>query len=184
MSAQALSIDSLQYLDDIIITHEHEDHCDIGTIKSLVRKFPNVRITSTPDVVAKLKEQGITAGSQESEGIRFFDAPHEDVKPLHPLPQEIGVHYLDILSDPGDSHSFTETKEVLALPITAPWGTTIRALNLALQLQPKHVLPIHDWHWHEDARRSTYERFERILGEQGITFHKLETGKPITIETG
>jgi L-ascorbate metabolism protein UlaG (beta-lactamase superfamily) len=184
MSAQALRIDSLQRLDDIIITHEHGDHCDIETIKTLVHKFPDVRITSTPDVVAKLKERGIAAGSEASKGIQFFDSPHENVQPMSNSPQQVGVHYLDLLSDPGDSHSFTETKQILALPVTAPWGTSVRAINLALRLKPKHVLPIHDWHWSDEARKQSYDRFEHILGPQGITFHKLETGKPITIETG
>ena len=108
----------------------------------------------------------------------FFDSPHESVEPLFRSPEQIGIHYLDKLSDPGDSHSFKETKAILALPVTAPWGSTIKALNLALELKPKHVLPIHDWHWRDEAREQTYDRFERILGEQGITFHKLQTGQP------
>ncbi len=70
---------------------------------------------------------------------------------------------------------------MLALPLTAPWGSANRAINLALELKPQHVLPIHDWHWNDQARASTYDLFERILGEQGITFHKLETGQPVEL---
>jgi L-ascorbate metabolism protein UlaG (beta-lactamase superfamily) len=180
MSAPNIDIDSLDRLDDIFITHIHGDHMDIPFIKKLVAKFPEVRITSTEEVVKQLADEGIKASSTPPEGVSFFDSPHESVKPLFDPPQEIGIHYLDVLSHPGDS--FSETKEILALPVSAPWGSTIKALNLALELKPKHVLPIHDWHWRDEAREQTYGMFERILGEQGITFHKLQTGQPVEID--
>jgi hypothetical protein len=120
--------------------------------------------------------------SQESDGIKFFESPHESVEPMFPRPEEIGVHYLDLLSDPGDSHSFRETKQILALPVTAPWGATTKAVNLALELKPKYVLPIHDWHYRDEARTSTYDRLETVFAEHDITFCKLETGTPVVIE--
>jgi L-ascorbate metabolism protein UlaG (beta-lactamase superfamily) len=182
MSASSLNVDKIVLLDDIFITHIHSDHFDIEIIKMLVSKFPGVRITSTPEVVDLLKESNITASDKAPFGVTFFDSPHESVKPLFPQSQEIGIHYLDLLSHPGDSHSFHETKAILALPITGPWGSTIRALNIALELKPKHVLPIHDWHWRDEARNQTYNRFEKQLGDHGITFHKLQTGEPISVD--
>lgn len=182
MSREALDVSALKRLDDIFITHIHGDHCDAELIKSLVAKFPEVRITTTAETVAHLAEEGITASTDAPEGVTFFESPHESVKPLFPQPEERGIHYLDMLSDPGDSHSFTETKAVLALPVTAPWGATIRAINLALELKPRYVLPIHDWHWNDAAREQTYDKFEEVLGEQGITFFKLQTGQPVDIE--
>lgn len=182
MSEEALNVESLVYLDDIIITHQHGDHMSIPLIKLLVGKFPDVRITAPQDVVELLGAEGIHASSESSAGIHFFDAPHEDVEPLFPVPQEIGVHYLDMLSDPGDSHSFREAKAILALPVQAPWGSTLNAVRLALELKPQHILPIHDWHWSDAARTGMYNRLEKVFAEQGITFHKLETGKPIVID--
>jgi L-ascorbate metabolism protein UlaG (beta-lactamase superfamily) len=185
MSAQALKGHAFEYLDDIIITHAHGDHLDVDTIKWLVEKFPDVRITAPTEVVEQLKDQSITATDQASEGIVFFDSPHEVIRPVFDAdpPQEIGVHYLDLLSDPGDSHSFTETKKILALPVQAPWGSEVAAIKLGLELKPQHILPIHDWHWNDDARKAEYDRMEKTFAGQGITFHKLETGVPIVIET-
>jgi L-ascorbate metabolism protein UlaG (beta-lactamase superfamily) len=182
MSADSLNIDKLSRLDDIFITHVHADHVDTDLVRKLVNKFPDIRITSTSEVVDKLKALNIAAHDQAPKGVSFFDSPHESVKPLFPQPQELGIHYLNTLSHPGDSHSFHETKAILALPITAPWGSTIRALNIALELKPEHILPIHDWHWRDEAREQTYDMFERLLSEQGITFHKLQTGQPVTID--
>lgn len=181
MSQQALDIDALEFLDDIIITHEHGDHLHIPIIVELVQKFPDVRITTTASVVTLLAAEGITATSKPSEGIVFFDAPHEDVEPVFPSPEEIGVHYLDKLTHQGDSHTFSETKSVLALPITGPWGSTIKAVNLALQLRPKFIVPIHDWHWRAEARTQFYDSFEILFNKQGITFLKMETGVPVIV---
>ncbi len=182
MSEQALDVDSLEYLDDIIITHQHPDHLSLPLIQKLISKFPAASITAPADAVAILKEQAITASSEPSDGIVFFDAPHEKTYPMFPSPDEIGVHYLDTLSDPGDSHTFSETKAILALPVQAPWGSTVNAVNLALKLKPKYVVPIHDWHWSDAARTSMYDRLEEIFKEQGITFLKMETGVPVVLE--
>ncbi|HWB39018.1 MAG TPA: MBL fold metallo-hydrolase [Candidatus Saccharimonadales bacterium] len=182
MSKDAFNFDILNRLDDIFITHMHGDHMDPEFISQLIAKFPTVTITAPQDAVEELARQGIKASTSLPAGVALFDSPHESVQPMFPAPQEYGYHFLDVLSDPGDSHSFTETKSILALPVQAPWGSSVRAMNLALELQPKHVLPIHDWHWRDEARAQMYSRFEEVLGEKGITFHKLETGQPVEID--
>jgi L-ascorbate metabolism protein UlaG (beta-lactamase superfamily) len=182
MSEPFVNVDSLEFLDDIIVTHSHGDHFHLPLIKKLIEKFPEVRITAPQEVVDALQQQGIKASAEPSEGIVFFDSPHESVAPLFPLPQEIGVHYLDRLSHPGDSHSFHETKEVLALPMTAPWGSLVEAVNLALELKPTYIVPIHDWHWKPEAKESTYGSVEKLLKDKGITFLNLKNGEPVVIK--
>ncbi|HSH18468.1 MAG TPA: MBL fold metallo-hydrolase [Candidatus Saccharimonadales bacterium] len=182
MSEPFVDIDSLMYLDDIIITHSHGDHMAPALVKKLLGKFPDVRITGSSEVVAALKQDDILATSEEFEGVAFFDSPHEEVSPMFPQPEQIGVHYLDKLSHPGDSHSFTQTKAILALPVTAPWGSTVKAVRLAIDLKPQHIIPIHDWHWKDEARRQMYDGLEQVFAKNGITFHKLENGKPVVID--
>lgn len=182
MSEPYVDVDSLEFLDDIFITHAHGDHCHLPLIKRLVEKFPDVRITGPREVVNKLKQEGIQATSEETEGVVFFDSKHEKVLPLFQPPEEIGIHYLGMLSHPGDSHSFIETKAILALPVTAPWGSMVRAVNLALDISPQYVLPIHDWHWRDEARVQAYELMEDILADKGIKFLKLKNGVPVVID--
>lgn len=177
-------VDALEYLDDIVITHNHSDHYSVNNIKALVEKFPHVRITATPEIVDDLAAHDIQASSEAPEGVEFFDSPHEQIRPFFPNdpPQEIGVHYLGKLTHPGDSHSFSETKDILALPVQAPWGSANAAVTLGLQLKPKYVLPIHDWHWNDAARQNSYENMEKAFQQAGITFVSLKHGEPVVLD--
>lgn len=177
-----VDVDSLQYLDDIVITHQHGDHMDMELLKKLVAKFPEVRVLGPSDVVGQLKAEGLKATTEPPEGMVLFDSPHESVAPLWPQPDEIGVHYLDKLSHPGDSHSFNETKAVLALPVTAPWGSNIAAIKLGLKLKPKYIIPIHDWHWRDEAREDSYNRMEAVFAKEGITFIKAVSGEHFVLD--
>ncbi len=174
-------IDKLQRLDDIIITHEHPDHMFIPFIKALVHKFPDVVITTTPSAADLLTADGITAGATSTDAVQLFGAHHESMVPLGQPPANTGVHYLQQISHPGDSHHFTETMEVLALPITAPWGTLARAAELGAELRPQTIIPIHDWHLNDQARAGFYDRLEVYFQEHGIRFVKPVNGQPFEV---
>lgn len=180
-SSGMVNIDSLVYLDDIIITHEHADHMDMDTIKALAEKFPDVRITVPAGAAAQLKERGLKV-SENTDGLVRFEAPHERVEPMFQTPDNIGVHYLGMLTDPGDSLHFAETKPILALPITAPWGATVDAVNLALELKPRYVIPVHDWHWRDEAREQMYDGIQKVFAESGIEFIKPKDGESFNIK--
>ena len=183
-SVDALSVDLLDQLDDIFITHEHGDHFSVELIKRLVEEFPKVRITAPESVVAQLEQAGISASTQPPEGVTLFSSPHEKIRPYFEAdpPEEYGYHYLNALSDPGDSHSFTETMAILALPVTGPWGSVVNATELALKLKPKHVIPVHDWHWNDIAREGMYDSLETSLGADDIKFYRMKTGEPVIID--
>jgi L-ascorbate metabolism protein UlaG (beta-lactamase superfamily) len=181
-SEEFVDVDALKWLDDIIITHSHNDHFSATLVQKLAAKFPEVRITAPPDVVQQLEAMNIKASSEPSNGIVLFEAPHAAGEPLFAAPEQRAVHYLDMLTHPGDSHTFSETKPVLALPMQAPWGSTLDAINLAIKLKPRYILPIHDWHWSDAARAQMYQKFERILSSQGINFISLENSSPVVLD--
>jgi L-ascorbate metabolism protein UlaG (beta-lactamase superfamily) len=167
-------------LDTIIITHEHFDHCHMPLLEEMVKQFPQVEIITNPAVAAQLRATGFSQAQTEgAEEVEVFEANHEPLEPLGKAPANIGVHYGGRLTHPGDSHSFAESKEILALPVTAPWGSMIRAAGLALELRPKYIVPIHDWHWNTTARQQAYDRLESFFAEHDITFLKVVDGQPI-----
>ncbi len=181
-SEEYVDIESLLYLDDIIITHEHADHLSVPLVQKLLDKFPEVRITAPPAVVRLLKAQSIFSTSEPYEGIEHFESPHEDGGLLFNTPEQRGVHYLRMLTHPGDGHSFKETCSILAMPVTAPLGSVVSALELTVQLQPRYVIPIHDWHWSNEARTQMYQRLNQIFSDKGIQFIDAQNGEPFVIK--
>jgi len=173
-----VSVEKLDQLDEIYITHDHADHCDVQLIVELRSKFPDAQIITTSEVAAELTKHGVPATDMPSGSSRFFASVHEVIEPFGGKPpRQIGVHYLEAYTHPGDSLSFGESCAVLALPVTGPWGTTRDALALAIRLKPRYVLPIHDWFWHDEARAWAYGRLKEVLAEQGIEFLSLLPGE-------
>jgi hypothetical protein len=182
MSESVLDVGKLEQVDDIFITHDHHDHFSLKLVSAIHSKFPNVRITSTESVIKQLAEEHINASQNAPLEVTFFNSPHEGNLPFLKPPEQIGIHFLGQFSDPGDSLSFNETKPILALPITAPWGSTLAAVNLALQLKPKFIAPVHDWLWRDEVRKGMYGRLGQLFKDYGITFLKLETSMPMELE--
>src|SRR5262249_27888894 len=153
---KAFDITLLKKLDYILITHEHFDHMQIPAIREMVKKFPKVQIMSNESVKKILEKEGISVSTATTDTITFESVPHEKIVGVE-APENIQFDIFNKLSDPGDSHSFTKTCEVLALPVQAPWGSYTRAIEKVLELKPKVVIPIHDYHWKDEFRMQMYK---------------------------
>lgn len=170
-------------LDYIVITHEHGDHYSLPFLKDLVKKYPHTQIITNSDLAEKLKKDGLKneIGVGSEEGATVFESAHEPLPLDLPVPANIGVHIEDLLTHPGDALHFSHTRRVLALPMTAPWGSLKQSLERVVELKPRIVLPIHDWHWHKDARNEQYAMAAKLLLPHGIKFIALENAIPIEI---
>lgn len=165
-----IDIDHLLALDYLLVTHLHPDHMDAELIKRLCEKFPELKITAPEDAVSALTSAGINASSNAPEGIELFESPHETIRPFYEdePPMEFGYNLQNKFAHPGDSHSFSASVPVVALPVQAPWGSILRATELAISLKPKYIIPIHDWHWSEPAR-------QQLLGQLVLVLQKNDT---------
>jgi L-ascorbate metabolism protein UlaG (beta-lactamase superfamily) len=182
LEEDALPVEDLESLDVVLITHEHEDHMSIPLLKRIMGHFPKVKIVTSGTVADLLAKEGIPATIQKPEFIETQESLHERVLAL--APHNTLFHVFNEVTHPGDSLQFTESKEILALPIQAPWGSMVAALEKAVSLNPKPklVIPIHDWHWREEARHRAYETAANYLREHGIReFRGLEPGESIDI---
>lgn len=175
-----LNISRLEKLDFVLITHEHQDHLDITLIQELVRKFPETRLISNSSVTVLLEKEGLVVSPGGNDFIVMEDVPHEKLLG-RAAPQNTLFHLFGKLTHPGDSLQFTSTAEILALPIQAPWGSMVQAVERAAELKPKIVIPIHDWHWSEKARERLYGMAADYLRGKGIDFKGLETGVPVDL---
>jgi len=173
----------LRGLDCIVITHGHPDHYSPEFLAAICAKFPHAMIITNNDLASTIKKQKlpnkISTGSHP--GLQVFPVAHEPLPLKQPLPDHIGVHIEDYLTCPGDALKLKASREVLALPITAPWGSVKLALDAAVKLKPKKVIPVHDWHWHQQARDAMYAMSKELLASKNIEFIAIQNADPVEI---
>lgn len=179
-SADVLDVEKLPKLNYLLITHTHHDHCYLPFIKQVLAKNPDVTIITTSEVVEQLAKENITATNTGDGYITVEPVPHEKVWAAIQA-QNIMVTVGGRLAHPGDSHTFSTNAEILALPVAAPWGSTTKAVEIAEQLHPKVIIPIHDFMLKDDNRQGIYGWIKAYLSPKGIDFRAVETGSPIEV---
>ena len=172
----ALDVDKLNQLDAIGITHDHFDHIDVSLLKKILAKFPNTPIFTNETVKNRLSQEGIVAQTSGNDYITMEAVPHEAIWMGGPT-QNTMITLFGRFATVGDSHSFTHSPEILALPIQAPWGSTNRAVEKALETKPRIIIPIHDFHWKDEVRIGMYDRLEEFFKQHGIRFLKPTNGQ-------
>jgi L-ascorbate metabolism protein UlaG (beta-lactamase superfamily) len=177
--ARILDISSLNKLDFLLITHEHADHFSLPFVKEITATFPDVQIITTASIVTELKREEITATSAGTSEIGIEPVTHEEIY-LWPAPENVRFTIFNKLSHPGDSFHFTSTTDILAMPMTAPWGSMVQAIKKVIELKPKMVIPIHDWHWKDEALEGFYPHIANLFKHHDIEFKLAKTG--VTIE--
>jgi len=177
---KALDLEKIEKLDYLLATHEHSDHLYLPFVKEIVAKFPQIKIITNASLVELLKKEGIESSSSGDEIVKLESVPHEKLWDTEP-PENVMVTVFGKLASPGDSHHFETNAEVLALPLVAPWGSTTEAVNLALKLHPKVIIPIHDWLYKDSIRKNMYQRLKEFFQTKGIDFKAMETGEIVEV---
>ncbi len=149
---ERFDLSMVEGVDRLLITHEHADHVSAELVKGVLERSNDATVETTSSLVAILADEGIEAVTG---GTQQFVAPHERI-PSGPGPQNTGFHVGGVLSHPGDSHSFVESMPILAMPFIAPWGSLTAATDRVRLVQPRYVIPIHDWFLSEPGRGVMY----------------------------
>lgn len=181
--ADRVLIDAVQHVDRIIYTHEHADHFDIDILKSLIAKFPDAHVICNAEIQKLIETTRLQVIVRpESQCAVKFTSPHEQLPvPGAVAPAENGYHFKELFTHPGDSQSFTETKKVLAMPFIGPWGKTGDSIAKVLELKPEYVLPIHDWHYTQEAKQWLQGLLEAVFVDTEIKLLPNENGKAIEV---
>lgn len=179
--SKAFDVQSLSSLDAIAITHEHMDHVYMPFLQEVLAKFPNTPIYTNSSVKKLLEKENIQNITTEgNDFISFQQVPHEKIWFGNPV-ENVMITLFKKFATVGDSHTFTESPDILALPVTAPWGSTTAAVEVALKVKPKVIIPIHDFMWKDDVRMGMYQRLKEFFGQHGIDFKAVETGDVIEV---
>ena len=140
-------------IDLIIITHEHEDHIHIESLKKIIENNPNAKIITNKGVGKLLDEANIkyeildNKKSVDFLGIEIeaYNCKHEEIYQDFGQVENTGFFIGKRLFYPGDSFYNPEKKvEILALPVAGPWTNVKNAVNYALEIKPKICFPVHD----------------------------------------
>jgi L-ascorbate metabolism protein UlaG (beta-lactamase superfamily) len=149
----------------------------------LSKRFPWATIITNSKLADKINElklpNPVHAGSDDN--LKVFEAPHEPLPLDLPDVMNVGLHVAGKLTHTGDSYQLEHTRDILALPVTAPFANFKEALDTIVRLKPKKVLPLHDWEWHKAARESRYHWAKALLQKHGIEFVELENGEPAEV---
>lgn len=177
---KAIDLSKISKIDYLLITHSHQDHMSTPLIKEITTRFPQMQIISNDNVRDLLKSEGLTISTTETKQIKMVEANHGPLFDQTP-PVNIKFDIYNKLTHPGDSLVFKDTREILALPIQAPWGSTVWAIDTAMKFRPKTIIPIHDFQWKDDFRKIMYHRLKEFFSKFSIAFMPLESGQTIEI---
>jgi L-ascorbate metabolism protein UlaG (beta-lactamase superfamily) len=171
-------------IDLLIITHEHQDHLHIDSVKEIIKNNPTIAIITNTAVGTLLTEAGIPFTKVEegesydldSVHISGFGNVHAEIYGDVGRVQNTG-YMINELCYPGDSFSYPDAHiDILALPVAGPWLKMKEVIEYAKNIHPRICFPVHDAAIKEFAA-STWRFPESLLKEDGIIFRKLEIGK-------
>ena len=140
-------------LDAIVITHEHQDHYHIESIKVLLKTNPNVQIFTNSAVGKLLSAEGITSTlvgdgqSADIKGIKIegFGREHAVIYGDMSRVENTGYMIADKFYFPGDNfHAPGRAVDVLALPVAGPWMKMSEAIDFAKAINARTAFGVHD----------------------------------------
>ncbi|MES2930680.1 MAG: MBL fold metallo-hydrolase [Patescibacteria group bacterium] len=172
-------------IDLIVITHEHQDHLHVDSLKEIVQNNPDVVIVSNSGVGKILDENGIRyqkledGNSGDFAGV-YLEAhgdTHIEIYEEIGQVQNTGYFIGKDLFYPGDAFTNPGKKvDILALPVAGPWTNIKMPIMYALEIKPRLCFPVHDGML--DPNFGTAHRIpSMVLSEHNIEFKSLESNK-------
>jgi len=166
-----------QKVDVVLITHEHQDHFHVDSLKEIQATNPAVRIITNQTVGKLLTEAAIEheilghGQTLEVNGVSFegHGEHHAIIYENYGQVENTGFMVGGKFFFPGDSfYNPNKHVEVLALPIAGPWMRIADAIDYAKAINPKKCFPVHDGMM--SIRAFIYFAVNNFLQPAGIEF--------------
>ena len=178
--------DTVGNIDLILITHEHQDHIHIDSLKKILSNNPQVTIITNTAVGKLLEKENIAyviledgqKYDYEALSIQGVGKDHAFMFQGIPIVQNTGFLIGDALFYPGDAFPKISQKfSVLALPVSGPWMKLSEAIEYAEMLKPKVCFPVHDALLSQVGMSVTCRISKMVLEKAGIEFREMKIGE-------
>lgn len=166
---------NLENIDCILYTHDHQDHFHLESLKAIIHKNPQIIIYANDSVSGLLEKENIrhiklVHNDNVSLGtilIVGLGEKHAEMHSSIPQISNLGFFIDSKLWYPGDAFTNPERSvEILTLPVSGPWMKIGEAVDYALSIKPKVVIPVHDG----TRFGSSHLIPAKVLSENGIEF--------------
>lgn len=181
LKARLETLDELHYIG---ITHDHPDHFVADNVQAVIKMFPDVKVMCGPAVAKLLSKDGVVAETKSNDYVTMHIGQHQKLHSGIPEFENTQIMLDGRLLALGDSmHPEVNDVEILTAPFFGPWfeGTFSDAMELILRTKPKHVIPVHDWHYNDQARKSFHERARDFFTDKGTLVHPVVDGQALDL---
>ncbi len=184
--AYSTAQNEIKNIDVVLITHEHQDHLHMDSLKIVLHHNPHARVVTNKAVGKLLTEQNIkhelVAHGQHTiiNGLRIegHGEKHAEIYVSVPNVENTGYFIGPRLFYPGDAFYNPGKKvEILALPVAGPWMKISEAIEYAKEIKPHIAFPVHDGMFLPGRGAVAHRVPSNVLPSLGIKFVILEEGK-------
>ena len=140
-------------IDYVFITHKHQDHFHVESLKKVLANNPQAKVVTNQAVGKLLDAEKISyellehgeAGEFSGVHVEGHGEKHATIYQEFGQVQNTGYFFADRLFYPGDAfYNPNKPVEILALPVCGPWLKISDAIDYAKALKPKIAFPVHD----------------------------------------
>ncbi len=164
----------------VLITHEHGDHVNPEFVRWLVDRGDDVKVHANEAVAGLLAGHDIEVATTDPDGVSSEDVVHA-MTPMGTEPPNRSFTIDGVLTHPGDSYQPVVSAPVLALGLIVPWGSTTASIAFARRLEPRQVVPIHDFYTSQSGRQWLESMVKNVLADDGIELVPLGWGDGYTL---
>ena len=178
--------DNIKGIDIILITHEHQDHFHVPSVKAMLRNNPHAEVVTNHSVGKLLEKEHLpfrVVGDGERATIKGIviegiGTAHAIIHPELPGVENTGYFLAGKLFYPGDAFTVPEKyTDVLALPTAGPWMKVSEAIDYARAVKPRICFPVHDAVVVEGMHSLMTRLAQTLLAPRGIAYHPLGAGE-------
>ncbi|MET8628672.1 MBL fold metallo-hydrolase [Kitasatospora sp. NPDC004669] len=168
----------------VLITHEHEDHIDVGKLAAARESNPALTVHTHAALAAALGNgaTAVAAGDTFTAAgftVRAVGGLHAEIIDGLPGCPNIGF-IVDGVYHPGDSLFVpAEPVDTLLVPASGPWLKLREAIEFVRAVRPARAFPIHDANL-SDIGMENFDGW--LTGEHGTDYARIPLGESVDLE--